>query len=324
MSVPWRIANCLADPAWLGWSQYHEKLADSKSISHPQSSATLYETEMPIMTLRRRLSQLMGLMAISIGCQSAMADELVISGSGNPERVVQALADAFGRQQTQHRVIVPPSSGTAGALRDVEAGTVVLGRVGRPLTRDELARGLTYIPLGRDPVTFVGGAGVTVKGLTSAQAVDVYSGKITNWREMGGKPGPIRAIGRESTDASRHAINRAIKPFEAIAFSNNVKVVHLDPQMIDLLDRFPGSLGFLNRSALAACKTKVNYLALDGVESTPQNVGVGRYPLWVELGLIHKSGNLSPAAKAFVEFVRSPAGIRILREHGVLAAASAS
>ncbi len=273
------------------------------------------------MPLLQRLSQLAGVIAVSIGCQSALSDELVIPGSGNPEMVVQALADAFGRQQTQHRVVVPPSTGTAGALRDIEAGTAVLGRVGRLLKSDELARGLTYIPLGRDPVTFVAGAGVTVKGLTTAQAIDAYTGKITNWREVGGKPGPIRAIGRESTDASRQAINRSIKPFETIAFGNHVKVVHLDPQMIELLDRFPGSLGFLNRSALAACKTKVVYLALDGVESTPQNVGVGRYPLWVELGLIHKPGNLSPAARAFLEFVRSPAGIRILREHGVLAAA---
>jgi ABC-type phosphate transport system substrate-binding protein len=78
----------------------------------------------------------------------------------------------------------------------------------------------------------------------------------------------------------------------------------------------------LNRSALAACKTKVVYLTLDGVEPTPQNVGAGRYPLWLEFGLIYKAGRLSPAAQSFIEFSQSPAGIRILREHGVLAASA--
>jgi phosphate transport system substrate-binding protein len=245
----------------------------------------------------------------------------VIPGSGNPELVLKAMAEAFNRQQTQHRVSVPPSTGAAGALRDVEAGTAILGRVGRPLKPDEAARGLSYVALGRDPVAFVAGAGVTAKGLSTAQAVDAFSGKVTNWREIAGQAGPIRAIAREITDASRQAISRVIKPFESISFGSNAKLVHLDPQVLELLDRYPTSLGFLNRSALAACKTKVVLLSLDGVEPSPQNVGVGRYPLWIEFGLIHKTGKLSPGARAFIDFTRSSEGIRILREHGVLASA---
>lgn len=282
-------------------------------------------TTQPLITLYRRFGPAAA-MVVAIAtalafCPPVLADELVIPGSGNPEFVLRALADAFGRQQTQHRVSVPPSTGTAGALRDVEAGMAVLGRVGRPLKNDELARGLSYIPLGRDPVAFVAGAGVSIQGLTQAQVLDVYTGRVSNWRELGGKPGPIRAIGRETTDASRQAINRGVKAFESLKFGEDIKMVHLDPQMLELLDRFPGSLGFLNRSALAACKTPVVYLALDGVEPTPQNVGAGRYPLWLEFGLIHKSGNLNPAARAFVAFVQSSAGLSVLREHGVLAAA---
>lgn len=252
----------------------------------------------------------------------AQTETLVVPGSGNPEQVLTVLANAFNRQQTAHRVTIPPSTGTAGALRDVESGNAVLGRVGRPLRPEERAKGLVYLPIGRDPVVFVGGAGVSVKSLSQAQLLDIFTGKFTNWKEVGGKPGPIRAVGRELTDASRQAINRAIKPFEGIQFGDGVKMVHLDPQMLDLLDRFSTSLGFINRSALAASKTKLVPLALDGVEGLPQNVGLGRYPLWLEFGLIHKTGNLSPAAKAFADFVRSPMGVGILREQGVLAAAS--
>jgi phosphate transport system substrate-binding protein len=259
---------------------------------------------------------------LGLVCTLAQADMLVIPGSGNPEFVLKALADAFNSQQTQHRVSVPPSTGAAGALRDVEAGTTVLGRIGRPLKPDESARGLSYVPLGRDPVAFVAGANVQVKGLSTTQVLDAYTGKLSNWSEVGGKAGPIRAIGREMSDASRQAISRVIKTFETVTFGSGIKLVHLDPQMIEMLDRFPTSLGFLNRSALAACKTKVNLLALDGVEPSPQNVGVGRYPLWLEFGLIHKTGKLSPAAKSFIDFTRSSEGIRILRENGVLASSA--
>ena len=276
------------------------------------------------MGMRRRIVVLGAIVAGLCGSGLAHAESLVIPGSGNPEHVLKVLADAFNRVQSEHRVSVPPSNGTAGAIRDVLADSASLGRVGRPLKPDELARGLVFVPIGRDPVSFVAGAGVTVRNLSTAQVLQAFSGQIDNWRELGGKPAPIRAIGREITDASRQAISRAIPAFEKLAFGDNAKLVHLDPQMIELLDRFPSSLGFLNRSALAACQTPVVMLSLDGVPSTPQNVGVGRYPLWLELGLVHKPGGLGPAARAFIAFVRSSEGVRLLREQGVLASARPS
>jgi phosphate transport system substrate-binding protein len=276
------------------------------------------------MRIGFQVSRLLCAALTSLLCTFVQAEELLIPGSGNPEYVLKALADGFGRQQSLHRVSLPPSTGTAGALRDVESGAAALGRVGRPLKPDEIARGLSYVALGRDPVAFAAGAGVNVKGLSTAQVLEAFTGKASNWRDFGGKSAPIRAIGRESTDASRQAINRVIKPFETITYGDGIKMVNLDPQMIDLLDRFPTSLGFLNRSALSACKTKIVLLTLDGMEPTPQNVGVGRYPIWLEFGLIYKTGKLTPAAKAFLDFTQSSEGIRILRDNGVLAASGRS
>lgn len=92
----------------------------------------------------------------------------------------------------------------------------------------------------------------------------------------------------------------------------------LVPQLIGLLDRYPTSLGFLDRSALAACTSQVVHLALDGVEPTPENLAYRRYPAWVELGRDHGPTGLTPAAQAFLEFIRSPAGERVLRQQGIL------
>ena len=249
----------------------------------------------------------------------ACAEDLTVPGSGNPEYVLRRLAEAFNAQQLQHRVIVPPSSGTAGALRDVGEGITSLGRVGRPLKEDEKARGFTFMPIGLDPVVMVGGAGVTVRSLSQRQVLDIYTGKLSNWAEVGGKSAPIRAIGREATDASRQALQQLIKPLKDIQFGSNIKVAHLDPQVIELLDRYPTSLAFLNRSALSACQTRVVPLAIDGVAPTPDNVVQGRYPVVLEFGLVYRSSSgLSPAARAFVDFVRSPKGQGILQQSGVL------
>jgi phosphate transport system substrate-binding protein len=248
----------------------------------------------------------------------AGAAELVIPGSGNPEYVLGVLAKEFNALQGEHRVSVPTSTGTAGAVRDVLSGKAMIARVGRPLTDDERSRGLEFVPFGRDAVVFVAGAGVTARSVTLPQMIDVFSGKITDWRELGGNPAPIRAIGREMGDASRGALSSYSKAFRVVSFGPGVKVVHLDPQLIELLDRFDTSLGFLNRSALYAAKTKVVPLTLDGVEPTLANLASGRYPVRIEIGLIHKAGaDLTGEARAFMNFLASPEGARILREHGI-------
>lgn len=250
----------------------------------------------------------------------AAAAELRVPGSGNPEFVLGELAKAFNASQSRHKVSIPPSTGSAGAIRALEEQATPLARVGRPLKDEELRRGLNYIAIGRDPVVFVAGAGVTARNITPADALAIYAGRIDDWKALGGKPGPIRAIGRETTDASRAALGKHIRDFGSLNFGDNVKLAHLDPQVIELLDRYPTSLGFLNRSALFAAQTKLVLLSLDKVAATPETVAAGSYPVTLEFGLIHRHGELSDAAREFVEFVRSAAGDAILRRYGVLPA----
>ncbi len=254
----------------------------------------------------------------------ASAETLVIPGSGNPEYILKELANAYNHQQTRHRVVVPPTIGTSGALREVTEGTATMGRVGRPLKGKELSLGLIYSPIGRDPVAFVGGAGVTVPNISTQQAIDIFTGKIANWSDLGGKPGAIRAIGREKTDASLQGIMREIKAFENLQYHDNVKIVHLDTQLIELLDRFPASFGFLNRSALSGAKTKLIALQLDSIEPNADNVDAGRYTLWTEVGLIYKESSLTEAGRSFLQFISSPQGAQLLRANGLLPAPTQS
>ncbi|WP_243358494.1 substrate-binding domain-containing protein [Fundidesulfovibrio terrae] len=271
----------------------------------------------------KRRSQAMMLCVLVLSLvTNAAAETLVIPGSGNPEYVLDQLAKAFNSRQKRHQVVIPETIGTAGAVRAVTDGTATLARVGRPLKEAELAGGVLYCPLGRDPVVFVGGAGVSVGTVTMDQMLDIYTGKLTNWRELGGNPGTIRAIGREVTDASRQAIGRGVAVFADLKLHEGVKVVHLDSQMIELLDRFPNSVGFLNRSALSAAKTKLVYITLDSMGLNVETLESGRYPFWIEFGLIYKERTLTEAGREFLDFVNSPEGKDILRMHGVMPVAS--
>ena len=255
------------------------------------------------------------LMSVALLAESASAEDLVIPGSGNPEHVLGELARAFNAGQTRHRVLVPPTTGTAGAVRDVSEGTAVLGRVGRPLDAAELARGLTYLPLARDAIAVAGGATVNARGISGAQLVAVFAGKITDWSVLGGKAAPIRVIGKEKTDTIRQQVE---KKFGDLVMGDAVRIVHLDSQVLELIDRYPTSFATLNRSALGATRNRVAILTLDGVEPSLENLESGRYPLSVDFGLIHKSGGVSLAAKAFLEFIGTGQAVKIMRAQGVL------
>ena len=248
------------------------------------------------------------------------AEELVVPGRGSPEFVLGVLAREFNSRQSAHKVWIPTSTGTAGGIRDVVEGKSPLGRVGRRLRPDELDKGLVFVPLGKDPVVFVAGSGAGdgVKTITRQQVLEVYRGKLVDWKQLGGAPGPILAIGRESGDAGREAIAKVIVEMKDLAFDRNVKVVHLDPQVIQLLDRFDTSFGFMNRTALRAATTKVSALALDGIAASPEAVTSGRYPITLEVGFIHRRGSLPDVAKAFVDFARSSEGAAILRREGLV------
>ena len=248
----------------------------------------------------------------------ARSETLTIPGSGNPEYILGVLAREFNERQSSHTIVVPPTIGTAGAIRELSEGNASLGRIGRPLKESERSLGFTYFSLGRDPIVFVAGAGVNVRTVTREQVLGIYSGKITDWQAIGANPAPIRAIGRESTDASYRGIARAIDSFNGISYGSAVKLVHLDSQLLELLDRFPSSFGFLNRSALSAAKTRLTPLALDNIEATPENLRSGRYPLWTEIGLIYKEKTLSEAGRSFINFIASPSGLEILRAHGLV------
>ena len=261
---------------------------------------------------------LLGLMASA----GARAESVTIPGSGNNEFLLGALARAFNASQGAHTVVIPPSSGTAGGLRAMEERTTAIARVGRPLKDSEHRPGVDYVALGHDAVVFVGGAGVTVKSLSAAQVVDIFSGRTANWSALGGKSAPIRAIERESTDASRQVIAARVPAFANVQYADSVKVVHLDPQLIELLDRYPSSIAFINRSALGAARSKVNVLAFEGVAPTPANLASGTYPLRMTFGLIVRKEGLGPGATLFLAYIQSAAGAAIVREHGVLPAAT--
>jgi len=248
----------------------------------------------------------------------AAAEDLVVPGSGTPERLVRELAKAFNAAQSVHKVSVPVSSGSVGALLAIETEGRALARYGRPLNEAETGRGLRQALFARDAVVFAVGRAVRLNGLSSAQLADIYSGKYTQWRELGDSPGPIRVLARPPGESSLAIIQRQIKPFDTLLVTAGARVMPSDPVMLNMLDTLPTSIGFAARSNLFDASTAVKPLALDGIMPTQENLANGKYPLVNTYALIYKESQLNAAARQFIEFVFSDAAHKILWANGAL------
>jgi phosphate transport system substrate-binding protein len=256
-----------------------------------------------------------GLLAVSA---AAPAEALVIPGSGSPELVLRRLANAFNATRAGHQVAIPPSSGNAGGIRAVANGNSVMARVSRSLTPAETKAGLSYMGFAKDAVVFAVGAEVKVDALSSGQLADIFAGKVTNWNEVGGTPAPIRLLVRENSDSSLQVIRGYLTPFQSLRFAPRAKLVNHEYEMVAMLDRFGGAIGFLSRSSLADAASTIKALAVDGVAPAPQGLAAGRYAMTIEYGLVYQTGHMTEAARKFANFVFAEGGRRVLTQYGLL------
>ncbi len=247
----------------------------------------------------------------------AAAAELLIPGAGPPTQLLQALASAFNAGAAAMQVKVPPSTGISGALDAANSGSSPLARMPRRLSAAEQRSGLRQIVIAREAIVFATGADVTVDNLSRQQLGAIFTGKTTDWRELGGRPGPIRLFIRPEGENSLRVIRQQLPEFAGLRFSANSRLLHLDPEVIEQLQRFGWGLAWGSAGNLLAAKG-LHLLALDGVAPSASALRSGQYPLHYEVVLIYKGAALSGVARAFVDFIASPTGQAVIDASGAV------
>ena len=253
-----------------------------------------------------------------LGPQPVAAEVLEIPGTGACQVLLRGVARAFNAKYPDHRVIVPSSVGSSGGIRAVRSDRAILARVAQPLKDKEKNYGLKYLVFARDMVVFAGGAKVTVRNLTSAQLLDLFAGKITNWGELGGAPGLVRLLVRQPGDSSLQVIQEQLPAFRNIVFPHSSKSIHTDPKLLELAQKYKHSLCWLTFSALKGAHSPLYPLALDGITPTPENARLHKYKLLEPYALVYKEERLNDLARIFLDFIFSKECQQLMKQYGVL------
>jgi phosphate transport system substrate-binding protein len=239
-------------------------------------------------------------------------ESLNVIGSSSVQPFAEMLSDTFNERNGDFQVHIQGGGSTVG-VQATREGTAHIGMCSRSLKKDE-ALEFKPITIARDGLAIVIHPSNPVDNLTIAQVRDIFSGKITNWKDLGWKDGKITAVVREESSGTREAfmklvMDKAKVTRKAISQDSNgaiKELVRADPHSIGFM-----SLGLVTRELKA--------VKIDGVPATNEGVLAGKYPL-VRPFLFVTKGDPNDRARKFIEFVLSDEGQKMLETEGLVRA----
>ncbi|HEV8230289.1 MAG TPA: substrate-binding domain-containing protein [Candidatus Limnocylindria bacterium] len=237
----------------------------------------------------------------------------VTKGGGGALDVVKALTTGFS---TAHPTVVWQGFddvGSDAAVKLAADGSVDLGYISRDLKAPEKGT-VETLPVGASGTGVGVNASNTVKALTKDQVAKIFSGQITDWKDVGGNPGKIRVLLREPGSATRSAFESyffgSAKPTYA---KDAIEVLEID-ETLKAIGSFKESIGMMTMNAKTFGTADVRLLTVDNIAATRETLANGTYPIRRPLYLVYNTdpAKLKPAIKAFLDFVKGPEGQKIL------------
>ncbi len=234
-------------------------------------------------------------------------------GSTSMEKVIGALGESFMEQHSDVNFTYNPT-GSGSGITAVQEGRCDIGLSSRALKDDEKAT-LTETVVALDGIAMIVNPENPVSDLTVEQIADIYTGKITNWSEVGGNDAEIVLIGREAGSGTRDG-------FESITGTKDA--CKLDQELTStggVIEAVAGNANAIGYASLSAVEGKdtVKAVTVGGIACTEETVLDGSYAIQRPFVLVTKTGaTLSPAAQAFFDYATSPAANDLIKAAGAV------
>ena len=246
------------------------------------------------------------------GSASALSGTVSTNGSTSMEKVIGTLSEAF-MADNKGVTITYDATGSGTGIESAKNKSCDVGLSSRALKDSET--GLKAVTVALDGIAIIVNADSGVSDLTLDQISDIFTGKVTNWKEVGGSDLEISCIGRESGSGTRDG-------FESI--TNTKDSCKLDQELtstgavITAVSGSKNAIGYASLSSVEG-KTGVKAVTVNGVTCSEATVLDGSYAIQRPFNfVISDTAQLSPAAQAFVDFATSANAAQLIREAGAV------
>ena len=246
-----------------------------------------------------------------VGCSKS--ESVSTDGSTSMSKVIESLSEAF-LEDTGIEVTYN-ATGSGAGIEAVLAGRCDIGLSSRDLKEEEKEKGLEGTILAYDGIAIIVHPDNPVADLSIETIAQIYTGEITNWKDVSGNNGEIVLIGREANSGTRDGFESITDTEDKCKYRQECTSTG---DVITAVSSNPNAIGY---ASLASVKDSVKAVSVDGVTPSEATVKDGSYAVQRPFVLITKEDTkLSENAQKFFDYITSEAANEVISGVGVVPA----
>lgn len=239
-----------------------------------------------------------GSQSASSGSGAEVSGKISASGSTALLPLLKPAQEEFQNKHSKVTVNVA-GGGSFTGMNQVAEGSVDIGNSDVNLPEDYKDKGLVDHKVVVEPFVFIVDKANNIDNLTKQQVIDILTGKITNWKEVGGADQKITLVHRAKSSGSRATISDVV--LKGAAFTDDAVIQDSNGAVRAAIASTPGAIGYVDAPY---ADDSVKVLKFDGVEFSAQNIIDGKYQIY-GYGHMYTKGEPTGAVKAFIDYIMS-------------------
>ncbi len=247
----------------------------------------------------------------SSAAAAELSGKLTLNGSTSMAKVCQALGEAFSAKYPGVTV-EKGGTGSGDAAKAVSAGTALIGDLSRAMKPEEKPEDYQIVQLAIDGIAVAVNKDNKVANLTSDQINKIFTGAITNWKDVGGADKKITVLGREAASGTRDGFETIFKAAKKCKYAAELSSTG---EVVTKVSSDPSAIGYVSLDSLNDTFKAVD---IDGVKANEENIVNKTYKAQRPFIEIYKKGTDSDLVKAWFEFVKSDEGQAVIKKAGLV------
>ena len=242
-----------------------------------------------------------------------LSGSVTLAGSTSMEKLANAMNEAF-MEKYPNVSATAEFTGSSAGIESLAAGSVDIGDASRALSDDEKGQGIVENIVAIDGIAVITDTDNTITDIKSEDLAKVYTGEITNWKDLGGKDEQIVVIGREAGSGTRDAFEELMDVKDSCKYAQELDSTGA---VLAKVAATPGAIGYVSLDVL---DDTVNGLKINSVEPTEENILAGTYVLQRPFVMATKGeiSEQSEQVQAYFDFINSEDGQNVIKSVGLI------
>jgi len=245
------------------------------------------------------------------GCGKKSGSTVTLAGSTAFQSFAEELGEMYMKKNPSVRITVQGGGSTVG-IQSAKEGVADIGMADLLTLPPDVTSVLTSVIVAKDGIAIIVHPSNRLSNISRQQAQAVFSGRVKNWREIGGADGPINLISREEGSGTRKSFEQLILKEQKLA--GGAMFQDSNGTIREAVATNPNAIGYISIGLLS---DRVRALDLDRITPENKNVANGTYPLSRPVFFLTK-GEPSGPVKEFIDFVLSGEAQSLIREKGLI------